>query len=145
MSDHPPVPPLSPRYHLGFLLLACAVLVAAFCLQVTADDRVALRPDEDAKLPPLCISRTFFDVKCPGCGLTRSFVHLAHGDLWSSIRSHRLGWLLFGLTLAQIPYRLHEIYRPAKSRALLVFTRWLGWVLVVLMLANWVGELFFFR
>jgi hypothetical protein len=34
--------------------------------------------------------------ECPGCGLTRSIIELAHGNLESSLASHRLGLLLAG-------------------------------------------------
>jgi len=127
-------------------LVAVAVLVVAFCLQVLPDgNRVSLRNASDAKLPPVCFSRTYLGIKCPGCGLTRSFVHLAHGDVYSSLGAHRLGWLVFALTLAQIPYRLHLLLRPGKSQALLLFARWVGRVLLVLLLANWLGEQLFWR
>jgi len=122
------------------------VIAAAFCLQVLPDgDRVSLRGTAEAKLPPLCISRTYLGIKCPGCGLTRSFVYLAHGDVVASLRAHRLGWVLFALTLAQVPYRLGAMYSPAKARALATFGKWVAWVLVVLMLASWMGELLFGR
>src|SRR5712671_4868428 len=75
------------RRHVIMLLLACAVIVAAFGLQVLPDgDGVSIREVSVAKLPPLCVARPYLGVKCPGCGLTRSFVYLAHGDVWSSIR-----------------------------------------------------------
>jgi hypothetical protein len=129
---------------LPVLLLACAVIAAAFCLQVLPDgDRVSLRGTTEAKLPPLCVSRTYLGIKCPGCGLTRSFVYLAHGDVESSLRAHRLGWVLFALTLAQVPYRLGAMYRPPQSRVPATFGKWVGWVLAALMLANWAGELLF--
>jgi hypothetical protein len=144
-TTEPPSPTPAVRHHVIFGLLAAAVLVASFCLQVTEDDRVSLRNASEAKLPPVCVSNTYLGIKCPGCGLTRSFVHLAHGDPLSSFRSHRLGWLVFALTLAQIPYRLHLLSRPGKSQALLLFARWVGRVLLVLLLANWLGELLFWR
>lgn len=139
-------PPQSARHHLLFLVVACAVLVAAFCLQVLPDgDRVSIREASELKLPPLCISRTYLGIKCPGCGLTRSFVHLAHGELTASFHSHRVGWLLFALTVAQIPYRLSAMRWPPKGRALATFGTWVGRVLVVLLLVNWVGDLLFAR
>jgi hypothetical protein len=134
------------RFNVEFLILACVVIVLAFVLQVQEDgERVAVGGSPDAVLPPTCFSYAWFGVRCPGCGLTRSFIHLAHGDPLSSFRSHRLGWLVFALTLAQIPYRLHLLFRPGKSQALLLFARWVGRVLIVLLFANWLGEQLFWR
>src|SRR5262249_37084351 len=97
----------------------------------------------EATLPPLCVSRAYLGIKCPGCGLTRSFVYLAHGEFMASLRAHRVGWLLFALIAAQVPYRLWAMRWPPKGRALARFANWVGGVLVVLLMANWVGELVF--
>jgi hypothetical protein len=128
------------------LVLASAVVVAAFLLQVNPDgERVALRNLPDAKVPPTCMSRELLGVRCPGCGLTRSFIFLAHGDWESSWRSHRLGWLLAAATLAQVPYRLHELARPRRRRRwLAAVTRWFPRVLLVLLLGNWLVEMLVF-
>jgi len=47
-----------------------------------------------------CAVRHFLGVDCPGCGLTRSFVALAHSDLRGSLDLHPMGviiavWLLY--------------------------------------------------
>lgn len=126
------------------MVLACLVIVASFVLRVQEDGvHVAVGGAPSLELPPTCLSNTLFGVRCPGCGLTRSFVYLAHGDFLSSFRVHHLGWLLFALTLCQIPYRLYQIFHTDKSKALLTFASWVGRVLLVLLLANWLGVLLF--
>ena len=57
-------------------------------------------------VPESCALKRVTNIPCPGCGLTRSFIRLAHGDWSDSLRFHRLGWLLFALAILQIPYRL---------------------------------------
>lgn len=42
-----------------------------------------------------CLSRALFHVDCPFCGMTRSFVALAHGDVGAAIDFHPAGPLLF--------------------------------------------------
>jgi hypothetical protein len=134
------------RRHLIYFLLSAAVIAAAFCLQVLPDgDRVSIREASEAKLPPLCISRYLLGLKCPGCGLTRSFIHLAHGDVAASVRAHRVGWLLFAVIAAQIPYRAYAMRWPPKGKAAARFSTWVCWVLVVLLLANWAGEMLLAR
>jgi hypothetical protein len=120
------------------LLVALAVVVASFVLQVNDDgDRVALRNVPGAKVPPLCMTRTFLGISCPGCGLTRSFIYLAHGDPEASWKAHRVGWLVAALVLAQVPYRLHELYRPRKRGWAALLSRWFPLVLFVLLIGNW--------
>lgn len=42
-----------------------------------------------------CLSRALLHVECPLCGMTRSFVALAHGDLRAALGFHPAGPLLF--------------------------------------------------
>ena len=72
--------PSTPSARLGrpLALLAGAALLAP----------TLLRPDGHG--PVLCPLRRITGVWCPGCGMTRSFGWLAHGDLHQSLRYHPL-------------------------------------------------------
>lgn len=65
-----------------------------------------LRPDargfgthQQLGLPP-CMFEAMVGVPCPGCGLTTSFAHMAHGQPLAAFGAHLMGPLLFLLTLA---------------------------------------------
>ena len=47
-----------------------------------------------------CPSRRFFNVECPGCGLTRGFVALAHGELDIAWKMNPFALLLYPATWA---------------------------------------------
>jgi hypothetical protein len=81
---------------LGLAALAAAQLGASAWL-VPVGDRVAL-PGGD-NLGGLCWFRDVFQIDCPLCGMTRSFVALAHGDVASAFRFHPAGLLLFAAML----------------------------------------------
>jgi hypothetical protein len=53
-------------------------------------------------LPPmkLCIFQIVTGRPCPGCGMTRSILGLARGDVAASLRMHPLGVVLAGLYFA---------------------------------------------
>lgn len=53
------------------------------------------------RLPELCSLKATTGIPCPGCGLTRSWVSAAHGDLAGSAAHHPLGWLVLLYALAQ--------------------------------------------
>jgi len=55
-----------------------------------------LTPEGVAHGPILCGLRLVFDVRCPFCGMTRSFVALAHGALGDAIQLHPAGPFLAG-------------------------------------------------
>ncbi|MBI2808468.1 MAG: DUF2752 domain-containing protein [Planctomycetes bacterium] len=120
------------------MLVLCALaLVASPFLDVRGGERVGVRWVPGLVLPPTCLSREMFGVSCPGCGLTRSFVHLAHGDWSASVQSHRLGWLLMAAALFQIPYRAHLLWGSGRFRLGATLSKISALVLISLLITNW--------
>lgn len=140
-EDDAPDRPARRRRHIEMLIVAVVVVVGAFVLRVRPDRRVEVRFVPGLPLPETCLSRSLFGVTCPGCGLTRSVVALAQGDGATSWAMHRLGWLMAVSILAQFPYRLYCLAAgdcgPALRKACVAF----GWLLIVLLVGNWVGLL----
>jgi len=105
--------------HLWILAMAVAAIVGSFILQPAPGDRLDMPvPLLRAKirLPETCLSRRVFGVSCPGCGLTRSFVAFAHGNLREALRFNAVGPILFLICVLQIPYRLVEHLELGRSR-----------------------------
>lgn len=50
----------------------------------------------------LCGMKIFTGLPCPGCGMTRSIVHLCRGDLAASLRFHPLGIVLAAALAAAV-------------------------------------------
>src|SRR5262245_20804460 len=84
-------PPLYPhlKRHREVLVVACAVCVLAFLLTEIPGGHVAIRGLPQFPLPETCALRMWLGLRCPGCGLTRSIIHLAEGDWPSSWHAHR--------------------------------------------------------
>lgn len=97
-------------FHYVILALASAVLLAACALNFRAGETVYL-PFSQLALPPSCGMKIYWGIDCPGCGLTRSFILLAHGDVAGSLAMNPSGVLMFGLVLFQVPYRIAQIWR----------------------------------
>ncbi|TWT87162.1 hypothetical protein Mal64_26970 [Pseudobythopirellula maris] len=142
-SDEPArlIPTERVRRHRFMLWLSLGVIAAAFALRVDADGLgVGPQGMPGARLPELCGSRLMLGAECPGCGLTRSFIALAHGDLHGSLAYHRVGWVLALAVLLQPPYRLLSL-RYEASDAEPTWPSWFGWGLIGLLIGNWlVGD-----
>ncbi len=129
------------RRHRDILAIACAAGLLAFALQELPDGRVSFRGLIQIPLPQTCFSRSWLGLKCPGCGLTRSIIHLVEGDWEASWRSHRLGIVMALVIVCQIPYRLLALRRLDRP---LIGAGWqagLAYALIALLLGNWLVEL----
>jgi hypothetical protein len=119
------------------LVIACLAIVGSFALRIHSDDQVAVIGTSELILPPLCLSRAWFGISCPGCGLTRSFICLASGHWRASWEMHRLGWLLAILVLMQIPYRIHGLCYPHKALLSRRLRNGIAQLLIGLLIVNW--------
>lgn len=127
-------------WHRQVLATSIAIIVLAMVLQVRSDQRVFFSGLAAVPVPETCGMQIMFGRPCPGCGLTRSFIHLAHGDWRSSLAIHRIGWLLALLVVCQIPYRLLALWRPELTVG--PIWAWLGLAFFVVALSiNWVYNL----
>ena len=134
IGARPPIPAPVSRKHRNVLAIALAVIVLSFALRVDGS-RVSLWCAKGAPLPELCGARAWLGVSCPGCGLTRSFIHLAHGRWHAAYVCHPMGWILALLTVLQIPYRLSCLVRGP------MFTTaqgwWMTWAVIGGLILNW--------
>lgn len=100
--------PANITQHLILLGIGIAVPLLGAMLVVDGE-RIAFAFAPDWQFPHLCSSRVLFDVQCPGCGLTRSIVHLMHGDVAESFAVHHLGGLVLALIVLQIPWQVWRL------------------------------------
>jgi len=123
--------------HAVFLAISLLMVTVPFFLthSTDAEARVSLG---GRTLPPICIAR-MCGGSCPGCGLTRSFVYLAHGEMRASFKWHRLGGLLYIYFLYQIVFRGYLLARPAATQEswAVHLQHWAACSVVLLLLLNW--------
>lgn len=125
------------RRHREMLGLSLVAIVLSFVLDVRSDQRVFIRGYPRLVLPESCPSRAWFGVRCPGCGLTRSFIHLARGDWRRSIADNRVGILTAFATLAQIPYRGAALALKRDRPLGAIFPKIFGYLLIVSLIGAW--------
>ena len=103
-------------FHLTLLGLSAAVIVLAVILRIEGERQVVL-PVVGIPLPGVCTSQRLLGLDCPGCGFTRSFISLGHGDFQSAWQFNPAGILGFLFVLAQIPYRTIQWVRIRRGQA----------------------------
>lgn len=89
-----------------------------------------------ATLPklPLCWFRSLWGVSCPGCGLSRAFCAISHGDLGAAWGFHPFGFAFYATALALVAWPVAVQARP-ELEARLLRARGGGAVVVVFVVA----------
>ena len=118
-------------HHRFMLLLAVGVLAGSAILGSSGDGRLRI-PLVDFSLPNVCSFKRLTGLDCPGCGLTRCFVHASHGDVSKALAYHPVGVVVFFAVVAQLPYRAWQLGRLARGKPELKYVA--PWVLPVLLL-----------
>ena len=128
------------RYHAAMGLLCLAVVGLSVVMSTTQRTRVHL-PGIDAPLPELCFSKAMLDGACPGCGMTRAFIALGHGNPFDAWRYNPAALLFFPMVAGQIPWRIIQIVRVRRGSSELVAPAWFSAyaiVVLILMLGQWI-------
>jgi Protein of unknown function (DUF2752) len=128
------------KLHWQILAVACGVWLLAFLLHEVEGGRIALRGLPHLPLPQTCASRALLGLRCPGCGLTRSIIHLAEGDVHASWQNHRLGGLLALALALQIPYRLYALRWPVRPLLSPLSKTLIACALCAVLIANWLVD-----
>ncbi len=133
-----------PLYHWVVLSMCTAVLGLAALLSVR-HGRQVLIPVLGTPLPELCMTKRWTGYGCPGCGMTRCFISLAHGDVRAALHYNPAGLLLFAILAFQIPFRSAQLWRLRRGLPELRIGLWsqiVFAVLGVLMIGQWVLRFF---
>lgn len=125
------------RDHVTIGLLCLAPLVAGAVLQVDGSD-VDL-PFANLALPTVCWSRRWFDVSCPGCGLTRGLVSAMHGDLAAAWKYNPAVFAAIAALVYQVVFRTLQIQRIRTAQEPLRTSAgmWLFWLCLTAMIVQW--------
>lgn len=96
--------------HLMIFTLSLGVVLASIIL-TPSDSVVSLF---GYPIPPICTVKRVFGMDCPGCGLTRSFTYMGHGQIGAAFDKHMLGPLLYAAVAAMIPWHGYKLVRAFR-------------------------------
>jgi len=137
--------PADTALHWSLFWSAVCVIVLAAILQVRGPETVVI-PVVNMALPGSCTYKQFVGMECPGCGLTRCFISLAHGRPVAAWYFNPAGILFFAIVVAQIPFRGIQIWRIRRGLAELRlgrFSHFLLGILIFALVAQWLARNFF--
>lgn len=126
--------------------ICLAVVVLSMGLSLSSEPGDVIVPLLNRPLPPLCTMKRLTGVDCPGCGLTRSFIALAHGQWRESLRFNAAGPIWFVIIAGQVPFQAWQLRRIASQQRPLDVTWWGQAVIytgVATLLLQWLGKMIF--
>ena len=131
----------SPRSVAGFSPTAgpSVGLVSGLALAAVVVARL-VDPQQVEAGPVLCPFRLATGLPCPGCGLTRSWVHLMHGQVGEAMAANPFGIVALGLAIVLVAAVSTAVVR---RRALPAYAQLVGGRtgrrLLLAVTAGWVG------
>ena len=143
-DDVVPAPPVAPKPSTGIhwliLTLSTCVIGSSFFFRVQGEQSVVV-PLVNQPFPGICTFRRVVGINCPGCGMTRSFISIAHGQWASAWDFNPVGFLFFPVVAFQIPYRILQLMRIRRGQRELSLVGIDQWVLIVIafaLLIQWI-------
>lgn len=104
----------SPAAHANYWT-ACVALLSLTTMFVIA---ALWRPPDEPQFV-LCPFRALTHLSCPGCGMTRAFCALCHGELWRAIKFNALSPFLFLAAILAWVRAAATVFRAERLRLLL--------------------------
>lgn len=127
------------KFHLVWLCLAAGVVLLSMVMQIRNSQEVNV-PFTQIPLPELCSFRRMTGMDCAGCGMTRCFISLGHGDLPAAWKYNPAGILLYAIVLFQLPYRGWQLWRIRRGQPEIHLGQFAYGAMIlfaVLMVAQW--------
>ena len=135
-------PRIPESYHRIWLVGALLVLLGSLVMRVQDNrETVSLL---GVAVPETCTFKRVIGYGCPGCGLTRSFISLSHGQLIEAFYFNAVGLPLYLLVIAQIPYRLVLVRRIRQGQStwhLSQYGKWIAYLLAILLIVQWLTRI----
>jgi hypothetical protein len=128
--------------HTVFATFAAIVILLSIFMRHDGPESVFL-PGLNVPMPEICSSRRVLGVDCPGCGLTRSFIAISHGDVSRAWRLNRASIAVYLFVAIQVPWHLLQIWFLKKRGRALEFNALYSLPILIasLLLINWILKL----
>lgn len=134
---------VAPRDPIGdWVLLALSTLVVglSFVMSTQGSTQV-LFPGTNQPLPETCSFRRWTGRDCPGCGMTRAFISIAHGDFAAAWRFNPASLYFYPLVLSQLPFRTWQLWRYRRGLPPVFTSSW-GFAPAILLMVVVLGQWF---
>jgi len=93
------------KEHIWILALCAFIIALSLLFSINEENRANFLSFKAYPMPETCFFKVVIGVKCPFCGMTRSFISMSHLDFKKAWEFNKLGIFIYALVILQIPYR----------------------------------------
>ena len=129
------------RKHLYMILLLLTIIVVSFFLAIDCNEVIHFSLSNHYSILGICLFKEIFNVDCPTCGLTRSFIAIGHLQFNKAWHYNRVGMFIYLYLLLQILYHLSFFIKKGKyfkSYNHNVMFKAINYFILVLLISNWI-------
>jgi hypothetical protein len=123
--------------------------MAVFCIAGYTWLYLHIDKSWSAHVGPVCILKRTTGIPCPSCGSTRSMLSLIHGDIVAAWFWNPFGFLILGGLFIVPIWLTHDVIRNQRtlmsayrSLEMLVQRKLVAWPLVIIVLLNWLWNIY---
>lgn len=132
--------------HGVFFCLAAIVIGLSFLMRAEGSASVYL-PGTSVAMPELCSSKRILGLPCPGCGLTRAFISISHGQFRRAWEFNATSLFVYPFVFVQIPWNAVQFWliRKRGYGGTLPHVHFLPIAIAVILMLNWLVRLSFWQ
>lgn len=122
-----------------FLAMAFGVIAMSFLM--TTDGRTdVFLPGFSNAMPETCTSKRILGIDCPGCGMTRAFISISHGQFNRAWELNRASFVVYAFVFVQIPWHIMQLLRIKLGKGVLnvPWVCYLPILVAVSLVINWI-------
>ncbi|MBA4411061.1 MAG: hypothetical protein C0397_16765 [Odoribacter sp.] len=127
-----------------YVLLSSACAAGYIWLMLTYHRNVSL-----ALEPGVCLFKRVTGVPCPSCGSTRSVLSILNGDIFGAILWNPFGIIIVSILLVfpvwmigDVLSRKNTLFNAYNRTELFLKRRWIAIPAILLVLLNWIWNIF---
>jgi hypothetical protein len=132
--------------HGTFFCMSLVIIALSFLMQAKGSASVFL-PGASTALPEMCSSKRMLGLPCPGCGLTRSFISISHGQFARAWNFNPASFVMYLFVLVQIPWNAMQflLIRQRGFGVTIPYVHFLPVAVASVLILNWLIRLSFWQ
>ncbi len=99
----------------GIMLTGSGLIILLSFLMKTDDFQQVFVPGIAVAMPESCLSKMYFGVDCPGCGMTRAFIRISRGQFVKALQLNLASPAVYLFFAIQVPWHTMQLWRIGKG------------------------------